>query len=797
MTVGFTLSAAHNTGTVFQTLKVGAGGQLRGIDIALDGTAVVKADVGGAYVWDTTLTPNQWRQLVTLSSMPVNTFYGGVWEVAIAPSNSNRIFIVTQGQAYVSNNKGFTFTQAAFPQLSGSNFNAGGATDSNGPNAFSNQKLRIDPANPDVVYFATNNNGIQFSKDGGATASQVAGITASTTGPGGAGIAFDSSSGTVTVSGQTRTKTIYVPSYANGIWQSTDGGVTWSQIANGASGNSPIDVFNAKIDPTGVYYCSDALTGTVFRWQSSTWTKIKTDVTTFYFAIATDPNIAGRVIISDTSTGGNTGIESLDYGATFVGNDTWFANFPSSPSRANVATDIPWLAGSDTSYMTIGDFMIDPSIPTYQYTGTVNNSTTITGLSSTTGLHAGQFVQHVISAGSKVPAGATIVSVNTGASTMVISAATTGGSASVTLTINDANLMFAEGIGVWRANWPQNFVGWNWVSQSIGIEELVADAVIAPLGANPIVAVQDRSFFVLNNYSSSYPSVFYPTNGAFSAGWSLDYASNDPTVIVALSNWSGTDLSSYSLNSGATWTIYSVQPSPQNTGGNIAAATKDNVVWVAADNGFVYYSLNASSGTPTWPSTDLPANSGYINSHYDNTTIVAADRVDIGTFYLHNKVDHHIYKSTNGGQNWTAVYTGSALISTNFLSRIAASPYAAGDIWFGGDFFGGVGGNFYHSTDHGATWTLIANLIHLRDFAFGKSAPGSPYPTIFAIGQVSGTDGIYRSTDYAASWQQISTLNPNNSVDSIKTIGADMNMYGRVYIGFQGTGFAYGNYITG
>ena len=56
----------------------------------------------------------------------------------------------------------------------------------------------------------------------------------------------------------------------------------------------------------------------------------------------------------------------------------------------------------------------------YEYTGTTNETTTISSLSSTTGLLAGQYIS-----GAGIPADTTIVSVNSGASTMVISNAVT------------------------------------------------------------------------------------------------------------------------------------------------------------------------------------------------------------------------------------------------------------------------------------------------------------------------------------------------------------------------------------
>ena len=67
----------------------------------------------------------------------------------------------------------------------------------------------------------------------------------------------------------------------------------------------------------------------------------------------------------------------------------------------------------------------------YEYTGTTTNaSTTISSLSSTTGLLAGQYIS-----GAGIPADTTIVSVNTGASTMVISNQATAAASGVALKI--------------------------------------------------------------------------------------------------------------------------------------------------------------------------------------------------------------------------------------------------------------------------------------------------------------------------------------------------------------------------
>ena len=56
------------TNTTWQTLKVGGGGYVRGLDIAPDGTMVGRTDTNGAYLWHA--ATSSWVQLVTASSMP-------------------------------------------------------------------------------------------------------------------------------------------------------------------------------------------------------------------------------------------------------------------------------------------------------------------------------------------------------------------------------------------------------------------------------------------------------------------------------------------------------------------------------------------------------------------------------------------------------------------------------------------------------------------------------------------------------------------------------------------------------
>ena len=85
--------------TNWQTLDVGAGGFVRGLDIAPDGTMVGRTDTNGAYLWNGT----SWVQLVTASSMPATfvaenpTVGQGVYEMQIADSNTNIMYMMFDG----------------------------------------------------------------------------------------------------------------------------------------------------------------------------------------------------------------------------------------------------------------------------------------------------------------------------------------------------------------------------------------------------------------------------------------------------------------------------------------------------------------------------------------------------------------------------------------------------------------------------------------------------------------------------------------------------------------------------
>ena len=97
---------------------------------------------------------------------------------------------------------------------------------------------------------------------------------------------------------------------------------------------------------------------------------------------------------------------------------------------------------------------------------------------------------------------------------------------------------------------------------------------------------------------------------------------------------------------------------------------------------------------------------------------------------------------------------------------------------------------FMRSTNGGATWTAVPNVEEVLCYGFGAAAPGQSYPAIYIVGYVNNVYGIWQSINNAQSWTQIGTF-PNGELDQITTISGDPNIYGQVYVGFDGGGYAY------
>ena len=695
----------------WQTLKVGGGGWVTGISIANDGTMVGRTDTNGAYLW----TGSQWQQLVTASSMPAAFDFSGdgVYEIQVAPSNSNVMYMTFGGYVFKSVNKGTTWTQTPLTPFNNTSDPA------NDSYRFNGQKMAIDPNNPNIVYVGTPSNGLFVSSNGGSTWSSVSAIPTAA-GQGITGIEFDPAVGGA-VGGVTQT--IFASSYGHGVYESTNAGGTWTALSGG-----PTDVESATVSSTGVYYAVGDSNSGLWSFADGAWTQLISGNNSGQGIQAVTVNPANPNEIVAVAGSGYLNI-SYDAGATWTG-PMWSSNEVTSPQ-------IPWLntaeqiANGAGNYISVGGATFNPA--------------------------------------------------------------------------NPSQMIVTGGTGVWTTTQvPTSGATWStpvtWTSQTAGIENLVAVGIIVPPGGDPILASYDRAFFEITN-PNAYPSTYGPVDSdTLMAGWSVDYASSTPSFIVGLAEW-GTDESGYSTNGGQTWTQFATKiPGAGSSfmGGTIAASTPQNIVWAPAEGHQPYYTLN---GGTTWNPINLPGVSswsGFDASPYYVQRSVTADRVQANTFYLYDP-GKGVFETTNGGQSWTNVHPGyieSNSSLSGYNSSIQAVPGEASNLFYtpgpvGASSATPANSPFYRSTNGGATWTAVPNVLDVFSFGYGAAAPGQSYPAIDIVGYVNSVYGIWQSTDNAQSWTNIGGANMPNGLDWIDAISGDPNHFGQVYVGFHGGGYAY------
>jgi hypothetical protein len=558
---------------------------------------------------------------------------------------------------------------------------------------------------------------------------------------------------------------VYVGTVSDGVYTTTNGGTSWSLVSGvgvpGVQGITGI-VFDGSSGTTGgktntVYACRNG-TG-VYRTTNagSSWALLSGGPTTVtHAAVATDGvyyavNL-GTVVYKYSggwTTSANTSITlhsiatdpfnsariiaGRDSGHLIVSTDrgnSWGSGVIWGPAGTalRVATDIPWLAFAKESYMSNGAMRFDP---------TVSNK-----------------------------------------------------------------LWFSEGIGVWYSTAADNTTQTTWNSYSAGIEQLVARDVIVPPGsAYVFTAGMDRSVFRIAKANTSFPSSYVTMGSSASLipAWAVNYSVANPTHLVAIINGSGNNLSGYSLDGGATWTPFPVQPYTGGTSGDIIAPSIDNIFALIGGGGYVYRSTNRGA---SWTQLSLPgassSESNNLHCGYNcRKHLFAVDGANPNTVYLYFYT-HGVYRSTDSGATWTLV-SSNAFDAGNMYwhTKLRSVPGQSGHLFMTAGQAGSDGQqnpantNLWRSRDGGTTWTQVAGMAEPYDVALGKPAPGASYPAIYVVGWYNKVYGIWLSRDNASTWTNIGPF-PFGSVDQINAIAASQDVFGDVYVAFQGSGWGHG-----
>ena len=759
---------------LWKPIHIGAGGWVVGMVLhPLDPTVrYLRTDVGNAYRWDTStqtwlpmrvLNPDG-SGVHSLTETSAPSGYG-IDAIAVDPTNTSIVYLTFPPvhscdiqcpnhvvQLYRSADGGRNFAPLGLAS-------AAITSDPNGPNRANGERLTVDPANPNVLYYASNHQGVFRSLDAGQTWAIATGLPHN--------IEFinlqpATQSGTITTSGTTLTKTLYAISIHNpgdtggDVYRSIDGGQAWTDISTNvtdpASGQRlATQALTSTIDASGTLYITEnsATNGyhrAFWRYTNSTWHRISVEgaIAQPLSSVAIDPTHPNRIYAMAVDTGMS---RSDDGGLTWTSfGEPLFANaFAWLPQHVGMNGG-DWHSNGCLRFDTHGDLWV----PTGQE-------------------------------------GALHLSGHDAAS------ATTAHPPRWTITSTGVEEL---------------------VSQDILIPRGSNDTIIA--------AAEDTTGFVIRN-PDNFSAVQIPLQQEVIAqGTSIATAPDVPTYIAITSSNVATHTSSYSgysSDAGATWHRFGgtlkfpCAPNKQCDvqAGNIAVGVRgsrtlghDHLVQLPPDDLAPEFSLD---GGATWHVTKsfplLPDGLTLDKSHGAylglfvaqlHQFLLRADPFTPDRFYL--KLTHApfpLYVSTDAGQTWLPQPKAN-LPDNAYHGQLAVNPKLPNDLWYADGWEGSNPHGLFHSTDAGVTFTQLPAIAHAITIAIGAASPqptAAPY-TLYLYGQLS-TDpawGVFQSTDAGATWNRIAFY-PTGIYDLPNSMAASPDTFGKVYIGFSGNSFVY------
>ena len=367
---------------------------------------------------------------------------------------------------------------------------------------------------------------------------------------------------------------------------------------------------------------------------------------------------------------------------------------------------------------------------------------------------------------------------------------------------NPDNVIFGTGYGIWSTdNATATKPTWKFTDK--GIEETVPLGYVSTTKGAPLVSVVGD----IDGYYHTDLDSPMETRHQIEAGtnYDIDYAGLMPEKMIRIYKEATKGLGAVSTDGGKTWKQFTTNQSSlptwtvnQYAGSstytnedNFAAISADGstIVWNMAGNG-VYYSTNDGA---SWTKASGITSSDVSGFH------VISDKKAEKNFYIYSASAGKLFKSTDGGKNWTAANSTMATLDDYAYSkaRIFANPNTEGDLWavqginIGGVVWTGTTKEgVYHSTDGGTTFTKVNGLAYAAYIGFGKGKGSSP--AIYAVGMANTSNpvnSIYRSEDNGTTWTDIGDV--NHRFGELTMVVGDPCIYSRIYLAGSGRGMIY------
>ena len=274
----------------WKPMKIGAGGCVSGMWAHPTEPNLIycRVNVAAGYRWQP--ATKSWKNLLTASSMPesaLKTIYYGIDSIVGAKTDPNCAYMSFNGKVYKSANRGDSWSEAS------GNFNL--PMDPNGvPWDQAGERLQVDPANKEVVYYGSIKSGLWSTFNGGNQWTQVSaeavpfGDDTKFRKAGVLTVHFDEKSGT---DADKRTKIIYVTVAGKGVYQTQDAGKTWNKISGSPDGpDDTIPAQDAIVDKDQNYYITS---GGIWRFRQGKWEHLLKDKAN---GVAVDPFDSNRII---------------------------------------------------------------------------------------------------------------------------------------------------------------------------------------------------------------------------------------------------------------------------------------------------------------------------------------------------------------------------------------------------------------------------------------------------------------------------------------------------------------------
>jgi len=635
----------------------------------------------GGGVWKTTDAGHSWKNITDKYFKT-----GSVGSIAVAPSDANVLY-VGMGETCVRGN--FSHGDGVYKSVNaGKTWTHIGLDDTQQIGA-----VRVNPANPDIVYVAalghvfgpSDERGVYRSTDGGKTWKKTLFVDDKT---GAVDLAMDPDNPRVLFAALWQVRrtpwSLESGGEGSGLYRSTDGGETWEELTKGLPKGikGKIGVTVSPVRAGRVWAIVEAKDGGVYRSDDGgdTWRKTSSDQNLrqrawYYTHIFADTQEENTVYVLNvrfhkSTDGGRTFKETIrvPHGDN---HDMWIA--PEDNKRMISAND----GGSNVSFDGGRSWTRQDTQPTaqfyhittdtqfpYRIYGSQQDNSTVSISSQNRG---GGFFRR----------GDDYYSVGGGESgyiavrpdnTDIVYAGSYGGH----LTRYDHKTGMSRPINVW----PENPMG-------AGVEEMkyrfqwTYPIILSPHDANTLY-VGSNVLFKSTNGGQSFTAI------------SPDLTTNDKNKQIS----SGGPLTKDNTGVEYYCTIFAMTESPVEKG----------VLWVGSDDGLVHVSRDSGKtwrnvtprGMGEWPMISLIEAS----PHSPGKAYVAVNRYKMDDF------TPYIYKTEDYGRTWKRITNG--IDKDAFVRAVREDPQRAGLL------FAGTETGVYVSFDDGANWqSLQLELPHV------------------------------------------------------------------------------------